>query len=334
MLRRLLYLGYYIKENDYDTLRKYIDYVASNKDVGRLSMVIDSIYSAIRYNISLEEYFQFEFYDSDPEERKEWAGMGYMYEYQLEMNPRENRDALEDKRKFADVYDDFILHKIASRDDVENRGEVVDELLNCDSGKLVFKDATGQCGSSIVIKQAADLDETSLLSFMRRNDLDLVEEFVEQHSDLNRLSPAGVNTIRVMTQLDGQGEVDILGTRIRITVDNVVDNLAAGNIAAPIDTGSGRISGPAVYSDITKEPQYTHPVTGEEVVGFQIPFWNEIISMCKEAARKHPQNRSIGWDVVVTEEGPGLIEGNHDWCKLLWQLPVQKGLKPVLESYR
>ena len=33
-------------------------------------------------------------------------------------------------------------------------------------------------------------------------------------------------------------------------------------------------------------------------------------------------------------EGPELIEGNHDWCKLLWQLPVNKGLKHVLEKYK
>jgi hypothetical protein len=36
---------------------------------------------------------------------------------------------------------------------------------------------------------------------------------------------------------------------------------------------------------------------------------------------------------VVTEQGPGLIEGNHDWCKLVWQLPVNKGLKPILENH-
>ena len=43
------------------------------------------------------------------------------------------------------------------------------------------------------------------------------------------------------------------------------------------------------------------------------------------------QNRSIGWDIVITPEGPGLIEGNHDWCKLVWQLPVGRGLKLLLE---
>jgi hypothetical protein len=106
--------------------------------------------------------------------------------------------------------------------------------------------------------------------------------------------------------------------------------MAAGNLAAPIDAKTGIISGPGVYSDITKSPETIHPITGVSIVGFQIPYWQEILEMTKKASLKHPQNKSIGWDIVVTEDGPGFIEGNHDWCKLVWQLPVNKGLKSML----
>jgi hypothetical protein len=118
---------------------------------------------------------------------------------------------------------------------------------------------------------------------------------------------------------------------MRISVDCEVDNLAAGNLAAPIDEDTGLISGPGVYSDITKTPETYHPVTGTKLPGFHIPYWKEILNMVKEASLLHPQNKSIGWDVVLTPNGPGLIEGNHDWCKLVWQLPVDKGLKNKLE---
>jgi hypothetical protein len=36
----------------------------------------------------------------------------------------------------------------------------------------------------------------------------------------------------------------------------------------------------------------------------------------------------------MTENGPDLIEGNHDWCKLLWQLPVNRGMKSELDHYK
>ena len=167
---------------------------------------------------------------------------------------------------------------------------------------------------------------------MEDNRFDLVEEFIIQHKDLSNLSPSSVNTVRVFTQLNQSGEVEFLGCRQRISVNCKVDNMAAGNLAAPIDIDSGVISGPGVYSDITKEQAEKHPVTRTAIVGFQVPFWQETLEMVEEAAKLHPENRSIGWDVVITDKGPGLIEGNHDWCKLLWQLPVKKGLKFLLDK--
>jgi hypothetical protein len=168
---------------------------------------------------------------------------------------------------------------------------------------------------------------------MKKNNYGLVEEFIHQHPELNKMSPSAVNTIRVITQISNDGSVDILGCRLRISINSSVDNMAAGNMAAPIDEHTGEVSGPGVFGDVSKEERFIHPVTGVKIPGFKIPFWNEILEMVKQAALKHPQNRSIGWDVVVTEKGPGLIEGNHDWCKLVWQLPVKKGLKPELDQY-
>jgi hypothetical protein len=114
-------------------------------------------------------------------------------------------------------------------------------------------------------------------------------------------------------------------------VNSPVDNLAAGNMAAPIDMECGVVDGPGVFSDITQQPAERHPITGVKIVGLQVPFWNEVLEMVRDASLLHPENRSIGWDVVITEHGPGLIEGNHDWCKLVWQLPVQRGLKNLLD---
>jgi len=104
-------------------------------------------------------------------------------------------------------------------------------------------------------------------------------------------------------------------------------------MAATIDENSGRIIGAGVYSDITKNEELVHPITKVNIVGFEIPFWKETLKLVNSLAIKHPQNRSIGWDIVITENGPGVLEGNHDWCKLVWQLPVKSGMKSVLEKF-
>ena len=75
-----------------------------------------------------------------------------------------------------------------------------------------------------------------------------------------------------------------MGCRLRISVEGVVDNLAAGNIAAFINPETGVITGNGVYSDITKNEVEFHPITGVRISGFQIPYWKETIALVKEIA--------------------------------------------------
>lgn len=299
-----------------------------------LSIWSDIIRSSLTYNTSILEYFNFHFYQISETEKADYAGTGYMYEYQLAMNPQGSRTVLSDKLIFLDRYAPYIRHQYASLQELENDDRKARAILANSSGKVVLKSSDGQCGRGIEVKSSAELTPDTLIERLKTTGNDFVEAFVVQHPDLMRLSPAGLNTIRVITQVKTGQKVDILGARLRITINAPVDNLAAGNIAAPIDLDTGRVTGPGVYSDITKADEIRHPVTGVQIVGFQVPFWSETIRMCREAALLDTTNRSIGWDVAITADGPELIEGNHDWCKLLWQLPVKKGLKSVLEKYK
>lgn len=332
-MKRFLYLGYYLKKMDWKKFKLFLNHAAKLTGKSKASLVSDAVFAVFKYNISLLEYFQFRFFELNEEQRKTWAGTGYMFEYQLKMNPKNSRDILDDKTKFYRSYKDYFVHAVADIADLKAKPELMQKILNTPSGKLVFKVADGNCGIDVLIKNASEFDEESIITFMETSQFDLVEEFIQQHSVLNNLSPSAVNTVRIFTQLDDNDEVVLLGCRQRISVNSSVDNMAAGNMAAPIDEQTGIVSGTGVYSDITKSEEKIHPVTGVPIVGLQIPFWKETVAMVKKAAKEHPQNRSIGWDIVITENGPGFIEGNHDWCKLLWQLPAQQGLKSKLEPF-
>lgn len=326
-------MGYYLKKLDREKFVLFLDHAVRLTGKSRISILSDSLISVFVYNISLLEYFQFRFYNLSKTQRSAWAGTGYMYEYQLKMNPKNKREILDNKTLFYKHYGDFMIHNVADVEDLKKKHGVALAILSNASGKLVFKATDGKCGAEVEIRNCLDFDEYSLITYMEDSGYGLVEEFIIQHPELNRLSPSAVNTVRVFTQLNKQNKVEILGCRLRISVDSPVDNMAAGNLAAPIDEKTGQINSPAIYSDITKEEQVYHPVTGVKITGFQIPFWEETLELVKKAAKLHQQNRSIGWDVVITKQGPGLIEGNHDWCKLLWQLPVKKGLKAELTGH-
>ena len=333
MIKRIVYLGYYLKTLNKKKLQLFLAYTSKITHKSKAALLMDVLMSVFKYNISILEYFQFRFFEKNNEQRAQWAGTGYMFEFQLKMNPKHARAILDDKTKFYKSYGKYFVHSVGDIADLKSKPELVKKLLDNPSGKLVFKVADGKCGVQVDILPTADFDQNTLVLFMEKQKYDLVEEFILQHPHLNALSPSAVNTVRIFTQLDVNNQVVILGCRQRISVNSLVDNMAAGNMAAPIDEATGIVNGPGVYSDILKADQTKHPITGVAVVGFQVPFWKEIIEMVKEAAITHPENRSIGWDVVVTENGPGFIEGNHDWCKLLWQLPAKKGLKSLLEPH-
>lgn len=331
---RLIYFFYYLKNIDKDKFSVFLEYAKKQTKRNNLSICIELFKDCLRYKISILEYFQFRFFEKSNFEKEKWAGTGFMYEYQLKMNPKEARNILDDKRLFNKLYKDFFVHEVASILDLEQNPDLFENFKNTTSNKLVFKVSDGKCGVGVII-ESTDLFNTNhdLIDYMKKNSFDLVEEFIIQHEDLDRLSPSAVNTVRIFTQLNNNGGVDILGCRQRISINNSVDNMAAGNIATSIDEKTGIIDGLGVYSDITKQPVEYHPVTNVKLIGFQIPFWKECIELVHNAAKLHPQNKSIGWDIVVTDKGPGLIEGNHDWCKLVWQLPVNKGLKQNLLKY-
>ena len=334
--KRIVYFGYYVKKLNKELFRKFLKYAQEQTGKTTLSIWLDIFRHSIQYNTSILEYFQFGFYKPNCSEKEKaaWAGTGFMYEFQGFMNPRKYRDLLEDKTVFDKTYGKYMHHNAISLEDLEKDPTLADRVLDNPSGKIVFKIKDGGCGKGVEVHEAKKFSASSITRFMKDNHFDLVEDFVQQHEVINRLAPTALNTVRVITQLRPNGVVDIVGCRLRISVHGVTDNLAAGNIAAIIDPKTGVIVDNGVYSDITKHEEERHPVTGLKIKGTQIPFWKETISIAKEIAAIDPRNHSVGWDFAITSFGPDLIEGNREWCKLLFQLPAKKGLKFILENYR
>ena len=334
-IKRIIYFGYYIKKLNKTLFKNFLNY--AKKETGRstLSFWWDIFKHSLKYNTSILEYFQFGFYKPEMTEAQKatWAGTGYMYEYQGYMNPRVNRSMLEDKAVFDKIYGKYIHHHAYPIEDIKANHELGVQILNNPSGKMVFKLRGGNCGKGVEVVEIAGYDVEKMIAHMEKTGADLVEDYVQQHEDINKLAPTALNTLRIITQVRPNGEVDIVGCRLRISVHGVTDNLAGGNIATFVDPETGVVSDNGVYSDITKHEEEYHPVTGLKIKGTQIPFWKESIALAKELALVEPCNKSIGWDLAITSVGPDLIEGNREWCKLLYQLPAKKGLKPVLDNY-
>ena len=199
---------------------------------------------------------------------------------------------------------------------------------------LVIKPVGGDCGHDILIIEKINYQtpewqfiesEDRILTFdeivkhlaidTKRNRYTgfILEEKVEQHAFTKALNPSSLNTFRIITLLDMDNEAEILLSSLRFGKEGVlIDNTATGGHYFCINPEKGIIApGLSSYREGYKK-ESRHPVTGKRYEGLEIPYWEEIVRVCKEAARLAPFCRTIGWDVALTPGGPVLIEGNDD----------------------
>ncbi len=329
-MKKFIYLFYYVKITNWNRLKSQLNYVSKLAKVKKLQLLFDMIGCSLKYGTSLHEYFYYGFYNKPAALRAEYASMGFMYEYQKKMNPPEKRAMLSDKNKFDVAFAEFMGRKL-----MNPMTSSVEDITGFIKGseKVVLKRSTGGGGKNVRILKGNELDAKTIHEKAIQEKFDILEEFVQQHDDLQKLSPNSLNTVRFITQLKNDGTVDVVGASLRMGILKNTDNLSSGGIACKINVETGTIESKGYAFDITQPLCEVHPISGISLVGFQIPYWDSIKEMCIKAASKYPDNRSVGWDVAIKQDGPLLIEGNHDWGARVWQMPAGQGLKKTLEKY-
>lgn len=144
----------------------------------------------------------------------------------------------------------------------------------------------------------------------------LFQETIKQHPELEKLNPSCLNTMRLDTFIDRNGNIEVLSGFIRTSIMNShVDNVSSGGCQVPIDIETGilkkygyrvlKISGVKLLTE--------HPITKIVFEGFTIPFFREAKELVIKASGLYPCLRLVGWDVGIGENGPVLIEGNSDY---------------------
>jgi hypothetical protein len=54
-----------------------------------------------------------------------------------------------------------------------------------------------------------------------------------------------------------------------------------------------------------------HPESGARIAGVFLPFWTEVREGLLEVCRAVPFLRYVGWDIIITEDGFKILEGNN-----------------------
>ncbi len=237
---------------------------------------------------------------------------------------------LEDSRrlraKYITVDDEVLTNKILfnktykeflGRDYWVNEHTSYEEFARFIDGKEeVFCKPIDLHGALGVYKVKVEKDTKKLYDdFMAQPKL-LVEELLCQHPAMSSFYSKSINTVRVFTILKDD-VFDAFAAFVRFGKDGIADNISAGGIGCGVDEKTGKIITPAIGMDgILYEK---HPVSGKEFLGFQIPFWNEILTTCEKALRKVPGVNFAGFDVAITKDGIAIVEGNCIPCLSIYQ---------------
>lgn len=279
------------------------------------------------YNIKAEEYFLFGF-------------RGKPSDYRSSFLPDNVKDSVLIKivganvfwRELKDKYNFYQLTKKWFRRDVM----LVDRLSNTENiqefkqfaqkhPSLFIKVNSGSLGQNAGLYHVTnDKDAEKLYAyFIKNSDKWIVEEPIKQSQEMALWNDSSVNTVRIPAILN-KDKWTILGAFFRTgRKGSVVDNAGAGGIFACVNAENGQLTTDGI--DEVGTYYVKHPDSGMIYKGWQIPRWEELLTIAEEVHRSIPWHKYVGWDFALTEKGWVLVEGN--WGQFVSQYNDHIGLK-------
>ncbi|MFV0374600.1 sugar-transfer associated ATP-grasp domain-containing protein [Microbacterium sp.] len=296
----------------------------------KLVIVADMLWCSVKYDMAFRDYAVWDIRLLNARERRTWMTHPKSFRITRMHNTAEGRAKLEDKRRFAREYADLLGRETVDLRDVDDTA--LGAFLQRHP-KVLAKPLDGQGGGGITLHEVGpDVDVAAFRAEVAASGQSIIDEFIVQHPDLAALYPDSVNTVRLITFLRPDGEVRLLAAVLRIGNGDVIDNFASGGMFTMLDE-----HGVALYPGVDKNSNVyrTHPVTGADIVGFQVPMYDRVVAVTEELARRTPEAPYVGWDLAITDDGPVVIEGNHN-SSVFQPKPsasgVRTGLLPVYQA--
>lgn len=308
-----------------------------HKKTGKTKIVIffDMINCGFKYQAGYMDYWLFEMYKLNKTQRKTILTRGKNNAIIKQLNNPNYIHFFDNKGEFNTRFSKYIKRDwlILDIDKKDNYKNFLNLLTNKDY--IICKPLTGSCGKGIEKIKINDYkNKKKLYDYLIKKELFLVEEVIVQNDTLNKLNPSCINTVRVVT-IYNHNQANVVYTCLRIGKEKFVDNFNSDGMVVPIDEQTGEVMYPAI--DKSDHIFYEHPVTKTKIVGFKVPYWEEIRKFCEALAGEIKEVGIVGWDIALTPTGPTIIEGNNYPGHDVYQLPPHRkngiGVWPKFKKY-
>ena len=209
-------------------------------------------------------------------------------------------------RKLNEIYLDENYNEI-TLDDAINRAKDCEEVI-LKIGKFSYG------GKGVMFWKSDDSEVSKMTEFMK-NCRDVVcQKVIKQHSDLSRLNPTSVNTVRIMTLMQGR-HVHVLSGVLRMGINGSrTDNASSGGIVCGIKP-TGQLKEVAYDTSANKYERHPQRTSFESVT---VPNYSECVNLTLSLAKRLSSiSRLISWDLAIDEKGhPLLLEANFSGGEL------------------
>lgn len=296
----------------------------------KTKMILDLGFSMMLYGSGINDYFQYQFYKRKHVGRKKFVVYRKRMRIVNTFNDSEDRKVLDIKPLFNKKYNAFI-----QRDWLDISNSTFEEFKDFTQrqNKFIVKPVDGSHGKGIRIIEITDETNLDNLYIELLNENPIIEEIIIQHEELAEFNPTSVNTLRVVTLICPDGEVRVMTSNLRVGNGvRYADNFHHNGIAMLVNVDTGIVVTTGI--DMNLNRYIIHPESGKQLVGFKIPYWEEVKKVCKKAAMVTPTVGYVGWDVAIGKNGEIIIlEGNAAADPDISQMPDQIGKWPLYERF-
>lgn len=230
---------------------------------------------------------------------------------------------LEDKYAFYSFNKKYFKRNILKIDKVSEY-EQFSNFVHTNKN-FIMKPLSGQCGEGISIYKEVNSNLDQLFSkFKSISGGVVLETLVVQSKIMAIWNETSVNTVRIPSFRTRKG-IYVLQPFLRTgRYGSCVDNGGSGGIFAVIDDKTGIV----ITDGCNERRQHfiEHPDSHVIYRGWQVPNWDELMSLVKEIHSNLPSDfYYVGFDFAFTDYGWVLIEGN--WGQFVGQYCNQQGVR-------
>ncbi len=298
-------------------------YVKQRTHQNRMRITLDLIYCFVRYGHDFNDYCTFQLWNKSSAERDSYISFRRNDVLSTLMSTPAIHQLFLDKARFNQRFAAYMQRRWF----ILGKEEVSVESFVRQCNKVIVKPLSDYGGHGVFSITAGEPSFADKVRAVKSGMI--VEECIQNSDNIKRIAPGSLNTIRVVTVIDHEGELHIVAALLRMGNGTALtDNYHNGGMACPIDLERRCLTRYAYGMD--NKRWEIHPFSRITFEGYALPEIDDCLQMVRSLVREEPAARYVGWDfAVINHNGENkveLLEANIPPGEDITQIATGKGI--------